>query len=167
MNNSELKARIGVCLGILEDTYGEGFGVSNVVVTFSETEGLFLWAYFSDAPDKPEDFPIYLDDDMEWSTYLDNTVQGYFVCKELPACYSSYSSFKFTYKEFSDAFDLQSARSLEAEQVLQQAAQVLSTPVVDAPRAKALDAQLRGLLGDTDPFWIRWRYVGEKQGWLE
>lgn len=67
----------------------------------------------------------------------------------------------------SDAFDLQSARSLEAEQVLQQAAQVLSTPVVDAPRAKALDAQLRGLLGDTDPFWIRWRYVGEKQGWLE
>lgn len=67
----------------------------------------------------------------------------------------------------SDAFDLQSARSLEAEQALQQAAEILSEQVIDATRAKALDTQLRGLLGDIDPFWIRWRYVGEKQGWLE
>lgn len=67
----------------------------------------------------------------------------------------------------SDAFDLGSARSLEAEQVLQQAAEILSEKIIDPIRAKELDAQLRGLLGDTDPFWIRWRYVGEKQGWLE
>lgn len=66
----------------------------------------------------------------------------------------------------SDAFDLGSARSLEAEQVLKEAALVLSEENIDVQRAKALDAQLRGLLGDTDPFWIRWRYVGEKQGWL-
>jgi len=39
--------------------------------------------------------------------------------------------------------------------------------VIDHAHAKALDAKLRGLLGDTDPFWIRWRYVGEKQGWLQ
>ncbi|HBO3110867.1 TPA: AAA family ATPase [Pseudomonas aeruginosa] len=67
----------------------------------------------------------------------------------------------------SDAFDMGSARSLEAEEVLQQAAKILSEEVIDTDQAKALDAKLRTLLGDTDPFWIRWRYVGEKQGWLE
>ena len=67
----------------------------------------------------------------------------------------------------SEAFDLGSARSLESEVVLQEAAEILSEKVIDHDRAKKLDAQLRGLLGDTDPFWIRWRYVGEKQGWLK
>lgn len=66
----------------------------------------------------------------------------------------------------SDAFDLASARSLQAEQALQEAADILSENVLDRERARALDARLRGLLGDTDPFWIRWRFVGEKQGWL-
>lgn len=66
----------------------------------------------------------------------------------------------------SEAFDLGSARSLEAEKTLEQAARILSEEVIDAALAKALDAKLRTLLGDTDPFWIRWRYVGEKQGWL-
>jgi hypothetical protein len=67
----------------------------------------------------------------------------------------------------SEAFDLGSSRSLEAEAVLQQAALILSEKDIDHAKAKALDTTLRGLLGDTDPFWIRWRYVGEKQGWLQ
>ena len=67
----------------------------------------------------------------------------------------------------SDAFDMDSARSLEAEVLLQQAGKILSEEVIDAAQAKALDAALRTVLGDTDPFWIRWRYVGEKQGWLK
>mgnify|MGYP001018493934 CR=1 FL=1 len=67
----------------------------------------------------------------------------------------------------SDAFDMGSARSLEAEEVLQKAAKILSEEIIDDDQAKALDGQLRTLLGDTDPFWIRWRYVGEKQGWLK
>jgi hypothetical protein len=67
----------------------------------------------------------------------------------------------------SEAFDLGSARSLAAEQTLEQAAKILSEEVIDAELAKKLDARLRTLLGDTDPFWIRWRYVGEKQGWLQ
>lgn len=67
----------------------------------------------------------------------------------------------------SDAFDLVSARSLQAEQALQEASRLLATGTVDHQRAKTLDARLRGLLGDTDPFWVRWRFVGEKQGWLE
>ena len=66
----------------------------------------------------------------------------------------------------SQAFDLTSARSLEAEQVLEQAARVLSEEVIDAELAQSLDKKLRNLLGDTDSFWIRWRYVSEKQGWL-
>lgn len=67
----------------------------------------------------------------------------------------------------SDAFDLGSARSLQAERALQEASRLLTTSTVDHEQAKALDARLRGLLGDTDPFWVRWRFVGEKQGWLE
>lgn len=66
----------------------------------------------------------------------------------------------------SDAFDLASARSIQSEQALKEAADLLAETEVDHERAKALDARLRGLLGDTDPFWIRWRFVGEKQGWL-
>lgn len=66
----------------------------------------------------------------------------------------------------SDAFDLGSARSLEAEMALNEATLALSAENIDTQRAKELDARLHRLLGDTDPFWIRWRYVGEKQGWL-
>ncbi len=66
----------------------------------------------------------------------------------------------------SDAFDLASARSLQAEQALQEAADILTEKVMNPELAQSLDARLRGLLGDTDPFWIRWRFVGEKQGWL-
>lgn len=66
----------------------------------------------------------------------------------------------------SDAFDLPSARSLDAEQALNEAAAVLSATNIDLQQARAVDSKLRGLLGDTDPFWIRWQYVGEKQGWL-
>lgn len=66
----------------------------------------------------------------------------------------------------SEAFDLGSARSLEAEQALEQAAKILAEEIIDAQLAKQLDTRLRALLGDTDPFWIRWRFVGEKQGWL-
>ena len=66
----------------------------------------------------------------------------------------------------SEAFDLGSARSLEAEETLEQAAKILSEEVIDTQLAKALDARLRNLLGDTDPFWMRWRFVAEKKGWL-
>lgn len=66
----------------------------------------------------------------------------------------------------SEAFDLASARSLEAERVLQDAAIAMSDENFDAKRAQKLDAQLREVLGDTDPFWMRWRFVAEKKRWL-
>lgn len=66
----------------------------------------------------------------------------------------------------SEAFDLGSARSIEAEEVLEQAAVALSDPSFDRERAREIDAKLRKVLGEMDPFWFRWRFVGEKKGWL-
>jgi len=66
----------------------------------------------------------------------------------------------------SEAFDLDSARSQEAEEVLARAAIALSDEGFDAKRARDLDAELRSVLGETDTFWMRWRFVAEKRGWL-
>ncbi len=66
----------------------------------------------------------------------------------------------------SEAFDLGSARSLEAEEVLEEAAIALSNPDFDRQHAREIDRKLRKVLGELDPFWVRWRFVGEKKGWL-
>ena len=66
----------------------------------------------------------------------------------------------------SEAFDMKSGYSIEAERVLEKAAQALSEAHFDAKQAKTLDRRLREVLSDTDPFWIRWRFVAEKKGWL-
>lgn len=66
----------------------------------------------------------------------------------------------------SEAFDMKSGYSIEAEKVLEESAQVLSNENFDRDEAKALDQRLREVLSDTDPFWMRWRFVAEKKGWL-
>lgn len=66
----------------------------------------------------------------------------------------------------SEAFDMRSARSLDAEKVIEHASAALIEPDFDADRARKLDAELRQVLGETDPFWTRWRYVAERRGWL-
>lgn len=66
----------------------------------------------------------------------------------------------------SEAFDLKSGYSIEAEKVLEEAARMLSDEGFSAKDAKALDGKLRQVLSDTDPFWMRWRFVAEKKGWL-
>jgi hypothetical protein len=66
----------------------------------------------------------------------------------------------------SEAFDLASAGSVEAEQVLGRAAIALSDESFNTAQARQLDAELRTVLGETDPFWMRWRFVAEKKGWL-
>ena len=65
----------------------------------------------------------------------------------------------------SDAFDLKSARSLEAEQLLERASKALQDEQFSRTEAKKLHAQLADVLGDTDPFWMRWRHIGEARGW--
>jgi len=66
----------------------------------------------------------------------------------------------------SEAFDLRSARSLKAERVLERAARALSDESFDRDAARKIGDDLRSVLGETDPFWMRWRYVGEARGWL-
>ena len=55
----------------------------------------------------------------------------------------------------SEAFDLTSARSIEAEELLEQASIALADDDFDAEKARELDVELRNVLGDTDPFWMR------------
>jgi hypothetical protein len=67
----------------------------------------------------------------------------------------------------SEFFGLKSGRSNAAEHILEQAAIAMSDPSFSQAQAKVLHGQLLGLLGDTDPFWVRWRFIAEKKGWLE
>ena len=66
----------------------------------------------------------------------------------------------------SEAFDLSSARSLKAEQALEKAAGVLRDETISKEQALSVYEELRTVLGETDPFWLHWRYVAEKKGWL-
>lgn len=66
----------------------------------------------------------------------------------------------------SEAFDLGSSRSIEAEIALEEAAVAMSSPEFNADGAKEVHAKLARVLGATDPFWARWRYVAERKGWL-
>lgn len=66
----------------------------------------------------------------------------------------------------SEAFDLKSGYSIEAEKVLEEAAQALSDEAFSKDNAFELDRRLRAVLSDTDSFWMRWRFVAEKRGWL-
>jgi len=58
----------------------------------------------------------------------------------------------------SEAFDMKSGYSIEAEQLLEEAAQALSDENLGKEDAMALDQRLRTVLSDTDPFWMRWRF---------
>tara|TARA_R110002050_G_scaffold28607_3_gene74127 strand:+ start:25 stop:354 length:330 start_codon:yes stop_codon:yes gene_type:complete len=66
----------------------------------------------------------------------------------------------------SEAFDQKGAGSLETEQALEKAAHAMAAPNFSKQDALVLHTELRKVLSDTDPFWARWRYVGEKKGWL-
>lgn len=66
----------------------------------------------------------------------------------------------------SKAFDMKSGYSIEAERVLEEAAKALSAKNFNKSKAEKLDRRLREVLSDTDPFWMRWRFVAEKKGWL-
>jgi hypothetical protein len=67
----------------------------------------------------------------------------------------------------SPAFDLKSGRSAQAEEALEEATRLLSGESLGSEEARRLDARLQEVLSDTDPFWMRWRFVAEKKGWLK
>jgi predicted ATPase len=57
----------------------------------------------------------------------------------------------------STVFDLSEPRGLEAEEALQEARELLRrTPKPTLGEFEAADRKLRTVLGDVDPFWIRW-----------
>lgn len=66
----------------------------------------------------------------------------------------------------SEAFDLKSGYALETEHVLEEAAVALSDDNFNRERAHDLDQRLRQVLSEVDPFWMRWRYMADKKGWL-
>jgi predicted ATPase len=66
----------------------------------------------------------------------------------------------------SEAFDLDSSGSVERERALEQAAKVIDDPKVTKTKFLNADKILRAALSETDEFWVRWRFIGEKRGWL-
>ncbi len=59
----------------------------------------------------------------------------------------------------STVFDLSEPRGIDAEEALQEAQELLrrtSKPTLG--EFQIVDRKLRTVLGDTDPFWIRWSY---------
>ena len=58
----------------------------------------------------------------------------------------------------SSAFDLGEARSVEAEDALRAARELLREAAPAADQVQEVDRKLRGTLGETDPFWMRWSY---------
>ena len=66
----------------------------------------------------------------------------------------------------SEAFDMASTYSIEASRAMEQASAVSRAARVSKKRFLEVDTELRRYLSDTDPFWIRWRFLGEKKGWL-
>lgn len=66
----------------------------------------------------------------------------------------------------SEAFDLRSSRSFEAELAIERAIDAMKQPDFGKSKAQEVHRDLLDVLGETDPFWMRWRFVGEKKGWL-
>ena len=67
----------------------------------------------------------------------------------------------------SDAFNLQEARSLEAEHAIMQALRLGTKHVVKKSDIDRVDHLLRNALGDIDRFWMRWTEFKIKHGYRE
>ena len=65
----------------------------------------------------------------------------------------------------SEAFDLLSPRSREAEVLIEQAEILVDDEDASAQQALELTQKLESVLGGIDPFWSRWRFAGAQRGW--
>jgi hypothetical protein len=65
----------------------------------------------------------------------------------------------------SEAFDLKSAYSLEAEGAMVEASALMGRADATAEEAQAVHARLGQVLGELDPFWVRWLHLGRRRGW--
>jgi AAA domain, putative AbiEii toxin, Type IV TA system len=66
----------------------------------------------------------------------------------------------------SPVFGLRSTRSPEAESVLEMAAEAMKNGQMDRTSAREINEALKRVLSELDPFWMRWRYIAEKRGWI-
>ncbi|HSK01994.1 MAG TPA: ATP-binding protein [Kofleriaceae bacterium] len=62
------------------------------------------------------------------------------------------------------AFDLKEARSLEAEQAISSALELAKSPRPSKAEIERVEGMLRGSLGDTDRFWMRWTELKQSLG---
>ncbi len=64
----------------------------------------------------------------------------------------------------SEAFDLKMARSVEAEQAMGRAFQLLERKAqASVEEVRAVDESLRAVLSDIDPFWLKWSAFAEER----
>lgn len=67
----------------------------------------------------------------------------------------------------SDAFDQGATGSIEAEEALIVARTLLQQGKHANPsEVKQAEVRLQQVLGETDPFWNRWRIMGKREGWV-
>jgi hypothetical protein len=66
----------------------------------------------------------------------------------------------------SEVFGLKSDRSKEAEELLDRAAKALADEGTDEATGRAIHEELTRMIPDLDPFWVRWRFLAGKRGWL-
>ncbi len=64
----------------------------------------------------------------------------------------------------SDVFEIAEARSLPAERAIQKAMAAVDRPDLPLGELRRIHHELHGVLRDTDPFWVRWRYRAELAG---
>lgn len=67
----------------------------------------------------------------------------------------------------SEAFDLQSGRAVEYEDLVKKAAALLEQQDPSVDRIRAMNTKLVDALSPTDDFLFNWRYVCKKKGWLQ
>jgi AAA domain, putative AbiEii toxin, Type IV TA system len=104
--------------------------------------------------------PLYDDSQDAWFDL--NLVNGTVTLERMPWRKRGDASAWLT----SEAFDLPSSGSLDREGAMDRAAKVMASSKLTKKSFLEHDQALRGVLGETDPFWIRWRFMGEKKGWL-
>lgn len=64
----------------------------------------------------------------------------------------------------SSVFDLAEPRSIEAEEALKDALELLRSQEPSEEAVKRVDGKLRAALGDTDRFWMRWTQFVRDRG---
>lgn len=65
----------------------------------------------------------------------------------------------------SDAFDLESTGSIEAERVLMEVSEAMAAGNLNLEQAEVLHAKMLKAFPSDDPIFVRWNIVGKQKGW--